>query len=200
MFDDSWKIYAFGFAAFSHLFVCYVHKLKAGEFARRDPSRSALVRLYWQRPMASVQANKVLYWFCMVPFLCFCLLLAVPLFIIPDPSKPLTAEIVIIYLYAFGAINLIRGPDGFVATPAGLFWLTFYPWEAIAKRNWKRDKNGEYFCFTLPPKNDEYPQETKMGPISIEDRERIEAVLQLIPEPENVESESESPRRIYGAG
>lgn len=158
------------------LFLKYDNKRKAFEFYGLHPARSAKVKLYWQGPLASIEANKWLYWLCMIPIGFFTLMTVVSFWFEKDPG--LNWHPIGMILIMFGYCNLIRGPNLLVVAPQGIFWISHHSWDKILQHRWMSRKNGEFLCFTLDRDDNQLKLETQLGPLTTDDRTKIEVVLE----------------------
>ncbi len=146
-----------------------------------------LLRLYWQQPLASVQANRCLYAFLIIPMLIAFALSLVGLF---TTDWSISAFNALIWANFICISDQIRGPGYFYISASGIYWSqaillpyklsgTSFRWDGIISHRWKSNAAGEYFCFTPNRGDDQFKLETQLGPFTAEQRAKIDAVLDL---------------------
>ena len=159
---------------------------QSARWRRLSEEDGVLLRLYWQQPLASVQANRCLYAFLFIPMLIMFALSVVGLF---TTDWSFSAFNALIWANFIVICDQIRGPGYFYVSASGIYWSqaillpyklsgTSFRWDGIVSHRWKSNASGEYFCFTPNRDDDQFKLETQLGPFTLEQRAKIDAVLE----------------------
>jgi hypothetical protein len=190
------------FRLFSYLFLaCWWLWLESNRtlsaYLRFNRQQFAVVRLYWQRPTATPETNKGLYWFLMLPTLIYGVGFILSLSVAPSINaykKWLEFDFL---LFCIAFYNLIYIPKTLIVSPDGIFWDRLYPWETILHVTWKSNANGIYFCFTPKPGKEQPAKEQPnkviyVGPMTERDHWHLETALTGLQNEQSVSRDEEA--------
>jgi hypothetical protein len=155
-----------------------------------DEEYSLLVRLYWQQPLASKQANQWLFAILVIPLLLLFSFMLLGTMLAGEPDSSHSTFSLFAPLIMILWCSQIRGPGYFYISPRGLYWSQamtlahlfggeFFPWDKIIRYRWKTNLGSNYFCFTNDRTDKQFKLETQLGPFTAEQRAEMVAALGL---------------------